>query len=117
MNQEVPGRLALRVVWVGLMVVFAAYVAVALGLGGSDLLDAFSSWVYIALVLGAAGLLALRAVIGEGPRAPWLALAAGAALWAGGELVYEIAYSEAPKFTTWPTPGTRYKASFRLIRA
>ena len=55
MNQEVPGRLVLRVVWAGLMVVFAAYVAVALGLGGSGLLDAFSSWVSIALVLGAAG--------------------------------------------------------------
>ena len=54
MIQEVPGRLALRVVWAGLMIVFAAYVAVALGLGGEDLLDAFSTWVYIALVLGAA---------------------------------------------------------------
>ena len=55
MNQEVPGRFALRVVWASLMVVFAAYVAVALGLGGDGLLDVFSSWVYIALVLGAAG--------------------------------------------------------------
>ena len=103
MNQEVPGRFALRVVWAGLMVVFAAYVAVALGLGGSGLLDAFSTWVYIALVLGAAALLALRAFTGEGERAPWLALAASAALWAAGELVYEIAYSEAPELAPYPS--------------
>jgi diguanylate cyclase (GGDEF)-like protein len=103
MNQEVPGRLVLRVVWTGLMVVFAAYVAVALGLGGGRLLDAFSTWVYIALVLGAAALLALRAFTGEGPRAPWLALAASATLWAAGELVYEIAYSEAPDLAPYPS--------------
>ncbi len=103
MNQEVPGRPVLRVVWTGLMVVFAAYVAVALGLGGSGLLDAFSTWVYIALVLGAAALLALRAFTGEGERAPWLALAASATLWAAGELVYEIAYSEAPEFAPYPS--------------
>ena len=104
MNREVPGRLVLRVVWAGLMVVFAAYVAVALGLGGPRVLDAFSTWVYIALVLGAAGLLALRAFMGgEERRAPWLALAAGAALWAAGELVYEIAYSEAPEEAPYPS--------------
>jgi two-component system, cell cycle response regulator len=103
MVQEVPGRLALRVVWAGLMIVFAAYVAVALGLGGEDLLDAFSTWVYIALVLGAAALLALRAFTGEERRAPWLALAASATLWAAGELVYEIAYSEAPELAPYPS--------------
>jgi diguanylate cyclase (GGDEF)-like protein len=103
MNQEVPSRFALRVVWVSLMVVFAAYVAVALGLGGSGLLDAFSTWVYIALVLGAAGLLALRAFTGEEQRAPWLALAAGAAMWAAGELVYEFWYSEAPDLAPYPS--------------
>ena len=103
MNQEVPGRLVLRVVWTGLMVVFAAYVAVALGLGDGDLLDAFSTWVYIALVLGAAALLALRAFTGEGQRAPWLALAASATLWAAGELVYELAYSEAPDLAPYPS--------------
>ena len=47
------------------MVVFAAYIAVAFGLGGSRLLDAFSSWVAIALVLGAAGLLAARGFAGR----------------------------------------------------
>ena len=103
MNREVPSRFALRVVWVSLMVVFAAYVAVALGLGGSGLLDAFSTWVYIALVLGAAGLLALRAFTGEERRAPWLALAAGAAMWAAGELVYELWYSEAPDLAPYPS--------------
>ncbi|MEO8687920.1 MAG: diguanylate cyclase [Solirubrobacteraceae bacterium] len=89
--------------WASLMVVFAAYVAVALGLGGRSLLDAFSTWVYIALVLGAAGMLALRAFTGEGRRAPWLALAAGAALWAAGELLYEIAYSSAPELAPYPS--------------
>ena len=103
MNQEVPGRFALRVVWVSLMVVFAAYVAVALGLGGSDLLDAFSTWVYIALVLGAAGAAraarlhrrgAARAVAGARGRR-------GAV--GGGELVYELAYSEAPDLAPYPS--------------
>src|SRR5215218_8663874 len=103
MIQEVPGRLVLRAVWAGLMVVFAAYVAVTLGLGGEDLLDAFSTWVYIALVLGAGALLALRAFTGEERRAPWLALAASATLWAAGELVYEIAYSEAPELAPYPS--------------
>jgi len=104
MNRQVPGRFALRVVWAGLMVVFAAYVAVALGLGGPRLLDAFSTWVYTALLLSAAGLLALRAFTGgDERRAPWLALAAGAALWAAGELVYELAYSEAPEEAPYPS--------------
>ena len=105
MNREVPSRFALRVVWASLMVVFAAYVAVALGLGGSGLLDAFSTWVYIALVLGAAGLLALRAFTGAERRAPWLALAAGAAMWAAGELVYEFWYSDAPDLAPYPSVG------------
>src|SRR4051812_17990893 len=96
MNRSVPSRLALRVVWGGLMAVFAAYVAVVCGLGGSGLLDVFSSWVFIAIVLGAAALLGLRAFTGHARRGPWLALAAGAALYAAGELVYEIAYSHAP---------------------
>jgi two-component system, cell cycle response regulator len=103
LKRQVPGRRALRVVWVSLMVVFTAYIAVAFGLGGSRLLDAFSSWVAIALVLGAAGLLAARGFMGDGPRAPWLAFAASAALWAGGELIYEIAYSEAPDLAPYPS--------------
>jgi two-component system, cell cycle response regulator len=103
MNPQVQGRFAMRVVWTSLMVVFTAYVAVALGLGGADLLDAFSTWVYIALVLGAAALLALRAFTGEERRAPWLALAASATLWAAGELVYETAYSEAPDLAPYPS--------------
>ncbi len=85
------------------MVVFTAYIAVALGLGGSRLLDAFSSWVVIALVLGAAGLLAARGVMGDRPRAPWFAFAASGALWAGGELIYEIAYADAPDLAPYPS--------------
>ena len=42
MTRYVPSRLALRVAWGSLMVVFAAYLAVAFGLGGSRLLDFFS---------------------------------------------------------------------------
>src|SRR3954454_17227715 len=103
MNRYVPGRLTLRVAWGSLMVVFAAYVAVALGLGGSRLLDAFSSWGAIALVLGAAALLTLRAFTGDGRRAPWLALAAGAALWAAGETVYQLAYADAPELAPYPS--------------
>src|SRR5215217_2167682 len=103
MNRYVPGRLALRVAWGSLMVVFAAYVAVSLGFGDSALLDAFSTWVYIALVLGAAAMLALRGFTGEARRAPWLALAAGAALWAAGEIVYELAYSQAPEVAPYPS--------------
>src|SRR3954471_2809687 len=103
MNRHVPSRLALRVVWGSLMVVLAAYLAVACGLGGSDLLDVFSSWVFIALVLGAAALLGLRAFTGQARRGPWLALAAGAALYAAGELVYQIAYSDAPTHAPYPS--------------
>jgi two-component system, cell cycle response regulator len=103
LKREVPGRFARRVVWASLMTVFAAYVAVAFGLGGSRLLDAFSSWVTIGLVLGAAGLLVLRAFAGDGGRAPWLALAAGAALYAGGELIYELAYADAPELAPYPS--------------
>jgi two-component system, cell cycle response regulator len=103
MVQEVPARLALRVVWAGLMVVFAAYVAVALGLGGSGLLAAFSDWVSIGLVLGAAGLLAVRGLTADGGRAPWFALAAAAGLWAGGELIYQIAYADAPDVAPYPS--------------
>src|SRR4051794_23865159 len=103
MTRYVPSRLALRVAWGSLMVVFAAYLAVALGLGGSRLLDAFSSWGAIALVLGAAALLTLRAFTGEGRRAPWLALAAGAGLWVAGELIYQLAYADAPDVAPYPS--------------
>src|SRR4051812_30061839 len=103
MNRHVPSRLALRVVWGSLMVVLAAYLAVACGLGGSDLLDVFSSWVFIALVLGAAALLGLRAFTGQARRGPWLPLAAGAALLAAGGPVFEIAYSDAPPEAPYPS--------------
>jgi diguanylate cyclase (GGDEF)-like protein len=103
LNQAVDGRIALRVAWAALLVVFAAYVAVALGLGDDGLLDVFSTWIYIALVLGAAALLALRAFTRDDRRAPWLALAVGAAMWAIGELIYELAYSEAPELAPYPS--------------
>src|SRR3954453_22136937 len=105
MNRHVPSRLALRVVWGSLMVVLAAYLAVACGLGGSDLLDVFSSWVFIALVLGAAALLALRAFTGQARRGPWLALAAGAALYAAGGLGFEVGFSGAPAKAASPSRG------------
>src|SRR3954447_18745055 len=103
MNRYVPGRMALRVVWASLMVVFAAYLAVAIGLGGSGLLDVFSSWAAIALVLGAATMLALRAFTGDARRGPWLALAAAAALWVAGELVHEGFYAAAPDRAPYPS--------------
>jgi two-component system cell cycle response regulator len=103
LNQRIPGRRALRIAWASLLVVFAAYVAVALGLGGSGLLDLFSSWVYIALVLGAAILLALRGFARDDRRAPWLALALGAGMWAVGEIIYELAYSKAPELAPYPS--------------
>jgi two-component system cell cycle response regulator len=103
MNHHVPGQFAMRMAWASLMVVFAAYVAVAFGLGGAGLLDVFSTWVYIALVIGAGVLLALRAFARGARRAPWLALSAGALLWATGELIYELAYSEAPEMAPYPS--------------
>src|SRR3954452_10364898 len=103
MNRYVPGRMALRVAWASLMVVFVAYLAVAIGLGGSGLLDVFSSWVAIALVLGAATMLALRAFTGDARRGPWLALAAAAALWVAGELVYQLFYAGAPDRAPYPS--------------
>jgi diguanylate cyclase (GGDEF)-like protein len=93
----------MRIAWAVLLVVFAAYVAVALGVGGSGVLDFFSSWVCIGLVLGAAALLALRGFASDDRRAPWLFLSLGAAMWAIGELIYEIAYSEAPELAPYPS--------------
>jgi two-component system, cell cycle response regulator len=93
----------MRIAWAVLLVVFAAYVAVALGVGGPGVLDFFSSWVCIALVLGAAVLLAIRGFASDDRRAPWLALSLGAAMWAVGELIYEIAYSEAPELAPYPS--------------
>jgi len=93
----------MRIAWAVLLVVFTAYVAVALGVGGSGVLDFFSSWVCIGLVLGAAALLALRGFTSDDRRAPWLFLSLGAAMWAVGELIYEIAYSEAPELAPYPS--------------
>src|SRR3954454_11543594 len=93
----------MRIAWAVLLVVFTAYVAVALGVGGSGVLDFFSSWVCIGLVLGAAALLALRGVASDDRRGPWLFLSLGAAMWAIGELIYEIAYSEAPELAPYPS--------------
>ena len=75
----------------------------ALGLGDSGVLDVFSSWVYIGLVLGAAALLALRGFTSDDRRGPWLALSVGAAMYAIGELIYELAYSEAPDLAPYPS--------------
>jgi two-component system, cell cycle response regulator len=103
LNERIPGRSALRVAWASLLVVFAAYVAVALGLGGSDLLDVFSSWVYIGLGLGASVLLALRGFTSDDRRGAWLALSVGAGMYAIGELIYELAYSDAPELAPYPS--------------
>jgi two-component system, cell cycle response regulator len=98
------GRFALRVAWASLVVLFAAYLMVAVGgLGGRAVEKAFSTWVYIALVLGAAAMLAVRALVGEGRRAPWLALAASPALWAGGEVIWTLAYEDAPELAPYPS--------------
>jgi two-component system cell cycle response regulator len=93
----------MRSAWAVLLVVFAAYVAVAFGVGGPGVLDFFSSWVCIGLVLGAAAVLALRGFASDDRRAPWLFLSLGAAMWAIGELIYEIAYSEAPELAPYPS--------------
>src|SRR3954452_12357506 len=93
----------MRVAWASLLVVFVAYLAVALGVGGPGVLDFFSSWVCIALVLGAAALLALRGFASDDRRAPWLALSLGAAMWAIGEIIYELAYSDAPDLAPYPS--------------
>jgi two-component system, cell cycle response regulator len=93
----------MRIAWAVLLVVFAAYVAVALGVGGPGVLDFFSSWVCIGLVLGAAAVLAVRGFASDDRRAPWLFLSLGAAMWAIGELIYEIAYSEAPELAPYPS--------------
>jgi diguanylate cyclase (GGDEF)-like protein len=103
LNERIPSRIALRVAWATLLIVFAAYVAVALGLGGDGVLDLFSSWVYIALVLGAAVLLAMRGFARDDRRSPWLALSLGAAMWAVGEIIYEVAYSAAPEEAPYPS--------------
>jgi two-component system cell cycle response regulator len=103
LNQRNPGRRAMRIAWAVLLVVFTAYVAVALGVGGSGVLDFFSSWVCIGLVLGAAALLAVRGFASDDRRAPWLCLSLGAGMWAIGELIYEIAYSEAPELAPYPS--------------
>ena len=90
MNLRNPGRRAMRIAWAVLLVVFAAYVAVALGVGGAGVLDFFSSWVCIGLVLGAAALLALRGFASDDRRAPWLFLSLGAAMWAASWLPQPI---------------------------
>src|SRR3954447_11392984 len=93
----------MRIAWAVLLVVFTAYVAVALGVGGHGVLDFFSSWVCIALVLGAAGLLAVRGFASDDRRAPWLCLSLGAVMWGIGELIYEIRSSEAPELASYPS--------------
>jgi two-component system, cell cycle response regulator len=103
LNQRIPGQSALRVAWASLLVVFVAYVAVALGLGNSDVLEFFSSWVYIGLLLGAAVLLAVRGFTSDDRRAPWLAMAIGAAMYATGELIYQLAYADAPELAPYPS--------------
>ena len=69
----------------------------------SRLLDFFSSWVYIGLGLGAAVLLALRGFTSDDRRGAWLALSVGAGMYAIGELIYELAYSDAPELAPYPS--------------
>ena len=75
MTRKFQAGVALRVVWASLMVVFTAYIAVALGLGGSVLLDAFSSWVASRSCSARPGC-SRAGLPGDGRRAPWLAFAA-----------------------------------------
>ncbi len=104
MTLTVPIRLALRVAWASLLIIFAAYLAVTVGgLGGNSLEDVFSTWVYIALGLGAAGLLSVRALVGEDCRAAWLVVAASPALWALGEAVWALWYQAAPEQAPYPS--------------
>src|SRR3954471_6681055 len=118
LNQRNPGRRAMRIAWAVLLVVFTAYVAVALGVGGSGVLDFFSSWVCIGLVLGAAALLAVRGFASDDRRAPWLCLSLGAGMWAIGELIYEIAYSEAPELAPYPSIADAFwLGSYFAVRA
>ena len=87
-----------------LLIVFAAYLLVVLaGVGGRALEDAVSTWVYIALGLGAAALLVVRGLVGEDCRAAWLTIAASPALWAAGEVVWALAYEQAPELAPYPS--------------
>ena len=86
-----------------LLVVFAAYLAVALGLGGPGVLDVFSTLgLHRARTRRGRAARAAR-LHRDDRRAPWLALSLGAAMWAIGELIYEIAYSEAPDLAPYPS--------------
>ena len=67
------------------------------------MLDAFSSWVYIGLGLGASVLLALRGFTSDDRRGAWLALSVGAGMYAIGELIYELAYADAPELAPYPS--------------
>src|SRR4051794_21084741 len=99
MSQIVPSRFVLRVAWASLIVVFAAYVAVVLGIADSGLQDVFA----IPLAVVSGGLLALRGFAPGARRPAWLALSAGALLWAVGEVIYLIAYSSAPEMAPYPS--------------
>src|ERR687894_659183 len=96
MIQEVPGRLVLRVVWAGLMVVFAAYVAVALGLGGDGLADTGGATLEVATdlayPLADLGLLALvvtlLALTGWRPGLGWAAFAIALSAQAVSDVLY-----------------------------
>ena len=97
---NLPGRFVLRVAWATLLVLFAAYLAVTVGLGDYGL-RLFSTWVYIALGVGAAALLVMRALVAE-RRAPWLALACSPLLWAAGETIW-LTSTRTPDLAPYPS--------------
>ena len=83
--------------------VFVAYVAVALGLGGSGAPRLLLLLGLHRAGVGAAALLALRGFARDDRRAPWLMLSLGAFMWAVGEIIYELAYSAAPDLAPYPS--------------
>ncbi|HWH44930.1 MAG TPA: hypothetical protein VNT32_09380, partial [Thermoleophilaceae bacterium] len=67
----------------------------SLGLGGPQLDSLADDWVYNGLIVGAAGVCLAAGRRAGGHRVAWLALGAGIALWAGGEILYSLQYDDA----------------------
>ncbi|MEA2242340.1 MAG: hypothetical protein QOD24_1896 [Solirubrobacteraceae bacterium] len=85
-SQRRIARVALGV----LVMVLAVHLLNALGALG--LSEAASETLYILILVGSAGLCCLRALGMPAERAPWLVLATGIVLWAGGDLLFIALY-------------------------
>jgi diguanylate cyclase (GGDEF)-like protein len=108
-----PVRAALAVLTVGI----ALRTAHSFGLGGPELERLFLVWVYSGVMYGCALLCLARGVLVRRDRLAWLLTGGGTALWATGDVLYQVLYAHAELIPFPSVADAAYYASYLFAYA